>query len=77
MLLKLVKFNTVHCLLFFQQCMTPDQLMTLCKAGIHSSNINVRVNVVSILGITGSVLSKEEGTFETLKVKQYASDLKC
>ncbi|XP_036854399.1 HEAT repeat-containing protein 3 isoform X3 [Manis javanica] len=49
------------------QCMTPDQLMTLCKAGIHSSNINVRVNVVSILGITGSVLSKEEGTFETLK----------
>lgn len=49
------------------QCMTPDQLMTLCKVGICSSNISVRVNVVSILGITGSVLAKEEGTLETLK----------
>ncbi|KAB1273829.1 HEAT repeat-containing protein 3 [Camelus dromedarius] len=49
------------------QCMTPDQLMTLCKAGIHSSNVGVRVNVVSILGITGSVLAKEDGTLETLK----------
>ncbi|KAM6176257.1 HEAT repeat-containing protein 3 [Erethizon dorsatum] len=49
------------------QCMTPDQLMSLCKAGIHSSNIGVRVNVVSILGITGSVLAKEDGTIETLK----------
>ncbi|KAK2489639.1 hypothetical protein MC885_018151, partial [Smutsia gigantea] len=49
------------------QCVTPDQLMTLCKAGIHNSNTSVRVNVVSILGITGSVLGKENGTFETLK----------
>ncbi|XP_003937305.1 HEAT repeat-containing protein 3 isoform X2 [Saimiri boliviensis] len=49
------------------QCMTPDQLMTLCKGGIHSSNVAVRVNVVSILGITGSVLAKEDGTLETLK----------
>ncbi|KAM5263234.1 HEAT repeat-containing protein 3 [Ctenodactylus gundi] len=49
------------------QCMTPDQLMTLCKAGIHSSNMGVRVNVVSILGITGSVLAKEDGLLETLK----------
>uniref|UniRef100_A0A452TKJ1 HEAT repeat containing 3 n=1 Tax=Ursus maritimus TaxID=29073 RepID=A0A452TKJ1_URSMA len=49
------------------QCMTPDQLMTLCTAGIHSSNTGVRVNVVSILGITGSVLAKEDGTLETLK----------
>ncbi|XP_023411455.1 HEAT repeat-containing protein 3 isoform X4 [Loxodonta africana] len=49
------------------QCMTPDQLMTLCKAGIYNSNTGVRVNVVSILGITGSVLAKEDGTFETLK----------
>ncbi|XP_004601024.2 HEAT repeat-containing protein 3 [Sorex araneus] len=49
------------------QCMTPDQLMTLCKAGIYSSNVGVRVNVVSILGITGSVLAKEDGTLETLK----------
>ncbi|XP_038609267.1 HEAT repeat-containing protein 3 [Tachyglossus aculeatus] len=49
------------------QCMTPEQLMTLCEAGIQNSNIGVRVNVVSILGITGSVLSKEDGTAETLQ----------
>nr|XP_044997760.1 HEAT repeat-containing protein 3 [Jaculus jaculus] len=49
------------------QCMTPEQLMTLCKAGVQSNNVGVRVNVVSILGITGSVLAKEGGTLETLK----------
>lgn len=49
------------------QCITPNQLMSLCKAGIHSSNVGVRVNVISILGITGSVLAKENGTLETLK----------
>ncbi|XP_060248261.1 HEAT repeat-containing protein 3 isoform X2 [Meriones unguiculatus] len=49
------------------QCMTPEQLMTLCRAGIHSSSVGVRVNVVSILGITGSVLAKEDGTLEILK----------
>ncbi|XP_036689660.1 HEAT repeat-containing protein 3 isoform X1 [Balaenoptera musculus] len=49
------------------QCMTPDQLLTLCRAGVHSSNVGVRVNVVSILGITGSVLAKEDGTLDTLK----------
>ncbi|XP_067406843.1 HEAT repeat-containing protein 3 [Emydura macquarii macquarii] len=50
------------------QCMTPEQLMTLCEAGIHSSNISVRVNVVSILGIAGSVLAKVEDAAETLKM---------
>lgn len=50
--------------------MTPDQLMSLCSAGIQSSNIGVRVNVVSILGTTGSVLAKEDGALETLKVTQ-------
>ncbi|KAH0619628.1 hypothetical protein JD844_000420, partial [Phrynosoma platyrhinos] len=50
------------------QNMTPEQLMTLCEAGIHSSNISVRVNVVSILGIAGSVLAKVEDTAETLKM---------
>ncbi|XP_042293379.1 HEAT repeat-containing protein 3 isoform X1 [Sceloporus undulatus] len=50
------------------QSMTPEQLMTLCEAGIHSSNISVRVNVVSILGIAGSVLAKVEDTAETLKM---------
>ncbi|XP_008055201.1 HEAT repeat-containing protein 3 isoform X2 [Carlito syrichta] len=49
------------------QCMTPEQLMTLCRASVHSSHVGVRVNVVSILGITGSVLAKEDGTLETLK----------
>ncbi|CAI9162128.1 unnamed protein product [Rangifer tarandus platyrhynchus] len=53
------------------QCMTPDQLMTLCTAGVHSSNVGVRVNVVSILGITGSVLAKEDGTLDILKTIGY------
>lgn len=76
MLLALAEFNTVNILFPFQQCMTPNQLMTLCTAGIHSGNTGVRVNVVSILGITGSVLAKEDGTLETLKVKLYASNVK-
>ncbi|GAB5582257.1 HEAT repeat-containing protein 3 isoform X4 [Prionailurus iriomotensis] len=59
------------------QCMTPDQLMTLCTAGIHSSNTGVRVNVVSILGITGSVLAKEDGTLETLKRYFFKNELVC
>uniref|UniRef100_A0A8C6XT63 HEAT repeat containing 3 n=1 Tax=Naja naja TaxID=35670 RepID=A0A8C6XT63_NAJNA len=49
------------------QSMTPEQLMTLCDTGIQSTNISVRINVVSILGIAGSVLAKVEGTTETLK----------
>ncbi|XP_063169350.1 HEAT repeat-containing protein 3 [Candoia aspera] len=49
------------------QCMTPEQLIILCDAGIQSKNISVRVNVVSILGIAGSVLAKVENTAETLK----------
>ncbi|XP_012498063.1 PREDICTED: HEAT repeat-containing protein 3 [Propithecus coquereli] len=64
------------------KCLTPDQLMTLCKAGIHSSNVGVRVNVVSILGITGSILAKEDGTLETLKIRKegrgkYSTDQLC
>lgn len=50
--------------------MTPDQLLALCEAGIQSSNASVRVNVVSILGISGSVLAKGQDTAETLKVKK-------
>ncbi|XP_035192611.1 HEAT repeat-containing protein 3 isoform X2 [Oxyura jamaicensis] len=50
------------------QCMTPEQLLALCEAGIHSSNASVRVNVVSILGISGSVLAKLQDTAETLKM---------
>ncbi|XP_053127293.1 HEAT repeat-containing protein 3 [Hemicordylus capensis] len=50
------------------QCITPEQLMTLCEVGIHSNNVGVRVNVVSILGIAGSVLGKVEDSAETLKM---------
>ncbi|KFV90095.1 HEAT repeat-containing protein 3, partial [Eurypyga helias] len=50
------------------QCMTPEQLLALCEAGIHSSNASVRVNVVGILGISGSVLAKGQDTAETLKM---------
>lgn len=50
--------------------MTPEQLLALCEAGIQSSNAGVRVNVVSILGISGSVLAKGQDTAETLKVKK-------
>ncbi|KAJ7311842.1 hypothetical protein JRQ81_006155 [Phrynocephalus forsythii] len=50
------------------QCLSPEQLMTLCEAGVHSANVSVRVNVVSILGIAGSVLAKVEETAETLKM---------
>uniref|UniRef100_A0A8U8BFW2 SYO1-like TPR repeats domain-containing protein n=1 Tax=Geospiza parvula TaxID=87175 RepID=A0A8U8BFW2_GEOPR len=50
------------------QCMTPEQLLALCEAGIQSSNASVRVNVVSILGISGSVLAKGQNTAETLKM---------
>ncbi|XP_030313508.1 HEAT repeat-containing protein 3 isoform X1 [Calypte anna] len=50
------------------QCMTPEQLLALCEAGIHSSNASVRVNVVSILGISGSILAKGQDTAETLKM---------
>ncbi|NXW00925.1 HEAT3 protein, partial [Fregetta grallaria] len=51
-----------------QQCITPEQLLALCEAGIRSSNASVRVNVVSILGISGSVLAKGQDTAGTLKM---------
>ncbi|XP_065517387.1 HEAT repeat-containing protein 3 isoform X1 [Lathamus discolor] len=50
------------------QCMTPEQLLSLCEAGMDSSNASVKVNIVSILGISGSILAKEQDTAETLKV---------
>ncbi|XP_062460907.1 HEAT repeat-containing protein 3 isoform X1 [Pezoporus occidentalis] len=51
-----------------QQCMTPEQLLSLCEAGMDSSNASVKVNIVSILGISGSILAKGQDTAETLKV---------
>ncbi|NXY84239.1 HEAT3 protein, partial [Alcedo cyanopectus] len=50
------------------QCMSPEQLLLLCEAGVHSSSASVRVNAVSILGTAGSVLAKGQDTAETLKM---------
>ncbi|KAM4637890.1 HEAT repeat-containing protein 3 isoform 2-T2 [Amazona ochrocephala] len=50
------------------QCVTPEQLLTLCEAGMDSSNASVKVNIVSILGISGSILAKGQDTAEMLKV---------
>uniref|UniRef100_H3ARL1 HEAT repeat containing 3 n=1 Tax=Latimeria chalumnae TaxID=7897 RepID=H3ARL1_LATCH len=50
------------------QCMTPEQLLAMCEAEVQCSNSSVRVNAVGIMGITGSVLAKGEGTAETLKM---------
>ncbi|XP_069460865.1 HEAT repeat-containing protein 3 isoform X2 [Ambystoma mexicanum] len=50
------------------ECMSPEQLMSLREAGIHCKNRSVKVNIVSIVGITGSVLAKGTDTAEALKV---------
>ncbi|NXK77079.1 HEAT3 protein, partial [Amazona guildingii] len=50
------------------QCVTPEQLLTLCEAGMDSSNASVKANIVSILGISGSILAKGQDTAEMLKV---------
>ncbi|RVE74815.1 hypothetical protein OJAV_G00025780 [Oryzias javanicus] len=50
------------------QCMTPQQLMSLCEAASHCDVVSVRVNAVAILGITGSTLAKDKGTAETLQM---------
>ncbi|KAM4637891.1 HEAT repeat-containing protein 3 isoform 3-T4 [Amazona ochrocephala] len=51
-----------------KKCVTPEQLLTLCEAGMDSSNASVKVNIVSILGISGSILAKGQDTAEMLKV---------
>ncbi|KAM8983041.1 HEAT repeat-containing protein 3 isoform 2-T2 [Ara ararauna] len=50
------------------QSVTPEQLWTLCEAGMNSSSASVKVNIVSILGISGSILAKGQDTAEKLKV---------
>ncbi|XP_077314476.1 HEAT repeat-containing protein 3 [Lithobates pipiens] len=50
------------------QCMTPEQVMTFGEGCVSSDNTSTRVNAVSIIGITGSVLAKSENTAETLKL---------
>ncbi|KAJ0056251.1 hypothetical protein NL108_004534, partial [Boleophthalmus pectinirostris] len=51
------------------QCMIPQQLMSLSEAASHCDVVSVRVNAVAILGITGSILAREEGTAETIQVQ--------
>ncbi|KAM9508546.1 HEAT repeat-containing protein 3 isoform 6-T6 [Guaruba guarouba] len=51
-----------------KKSVTPEQLWTLCEAGMNSSSASVKVNIVSILGISGSILAKGQDTAEKLKV---------
>ncbi|XP_048402824.2 HEAT repeat-containing protein 3 isoform X1 [Stegostoma tigrinum] len=50
-----------------QQSLTAQQLMILCEAGAQCENTSTRVNVVAIMGISGSALAKEDNTAEMLK----------
>uniref|UniRef100_A0A673FVG9 HEAT repeat-containing protein 3-like n=1 Tax=Sinocyclocheilus rhinocerous TaxID=307959 RepID=A0A673FVG9_9TELE len=50
------------------QCMTPHQLMIFCEAATSCELVSVRVNALAILGITGSSLSKEKNTADTLQL---------
>ncbi|KAM5138890.1 HEAT repeat-containing protein 3 [Mantella aurantiaca] len=50
------------------QCLTPEQVMSFVEGCVSSNNTSTRVNAVSIIGITGSVLAKIENTAETLKL---------
>ncbi|KAM4722035.1 HEAT repeat-containing protein 3 [Rhinophrynus dorsalis] len=49
------------------QCMTPEQVMSLSNSCIQSKNTSARLNAVSIVGITGSVLAKSKDMSDTLK----------
>ncbi|CAL9702046.1 unnamed protein product [Knipowitschia caucasica] len=50
------------------QCMTPQQLISLSETASRCDVVSVRVNAVAILGITGSMLSKEKGSTETIQM---------
>lgn len=50
------------------QCMTPHQLMSFCEAASRCELVSVRVNALSVLGITGSSLAKEKDTADTLQL---------
>ncbi|XP_044125641.1 LOW QUALITY PROTEIN: HEAT repeat-containing protein 3 [Bufo gargarizans] len=50
------------------QSMTAEQVMSFAEACVQSSNASTRVNAVSIIGVTGSVLAKGDGTADTLKL---------
>ncbi|XP_028812320.1 HEAT repeat-containing protein 3 isoform X2 [Denticeps clupeoides] len=50
------------------QCMSPQQLMSLCEAATRCDVLSVRVNALAILGITGSTLAKQPDSAETLQM---------
>ncbi|KAL2077037.1 hypothetical protein ACEWY4_026541 [Coilia grayii] len=50
------------------QCMSPQQLMSVCEAATRCDVMSVRVNALAILGITGSTLAKETGSADTLQM---------
>ncbi|XP_063045644.1 HEAT repeat-containing protein 3 [Engraulis encrasicolus] len=50
------------------QCMSPEQLMSVCEAATRCDVMSVRVNALAILGITGSTLAKQTGTANTLQM---------
>ncbi|KAF4090919.1 hypothetical protein AMELA_G00031180 [Ameiurus melas] len=50
------------------QCMSPQQLMSVCEAAMQCDVLSVRVNALAILGITGSTLAKDKGSAETLQL---------
>ncbi|XP_069037404.1 HEAT repeat-containing protein 3 [Lepisosteus oculatus] len=50
------------------QCMTPQQLMSLSEAATQCGTVSVRINSMAILGITGSMLAREEGTSASLQM---------
>ncbi|KAF5904417.1 HEAT repeat-containing protein 3, partial [Clarias magur] len=50
------------------QCMSPQQLMSMCEAAMQCDVVSVRVNALAILGITGSTLAKDKGSAETLQL---------
>ncbi|XP_072527691.1 HEAT repeat-containing protein 3 isoform X2 [Salminus brasiliensis] len=50
------------------QCMSPQQLMSMCEAATRCDLVSVRVNALAIMGITGSTLAKEKGSADTLQL---------
>lgn len=60
--------SALFCVCVCVQCMSPQQLMSVCEAALQCDVLSVRVNALAILGITGSTLAKDEGSAETLQV---------
>ncbi|MFT7807026.1 hypothetical protein Z043-119025 [Arapaima gigas] len=50
------------------QCISPQHLMSLSKVTTRCDTVSVRVNVLAILGITGSTLARECNTADSLQL---------